>query len=144
MISSIWILLIGTAATAISSMPVEAEDTLYNREKLLTNQFLKNGPYKFIMQDDCNLVLYSNGKALWTSRTPGNGNSCYLLLQDNGNLVIFSGSDVVWSSRSTMGPNKYRLVVQGDGNVVIYGGATWATNTVQKSSRKLINEPALK
>ncbi|KAL5983030.1 hypothetical protein ACLOJK_017110 [Asimina triloba] len=141
MISSIWVLLIATVA--ISSMPVEAEDTLFNGEKLLTNEFLENGPYKFIMQGDCNLVLYNNGKALWASGTQGNGNSCYLLLQNNGNLVVFSGSDVVWSSRSTRGPNSYRLVIQTDGNVVIYGGAIWATNTVQGSKGKTGVDPSV-
>ncbi|MCL7050564.1 hypothetical protein MKW94_023524 [Papaver nudicaule] len=114
----------------------EAEDTMFSGEKLLTGQFLENPPYKLFMQNDCNLVLYNNGKALWASNTRGHGDACNILLQNNGNLVMFSGSDVIWSSSSTKGPNSYRLVVQGDGNVVIYGGATWATNT-QRSSKKL-------
>nr|XP_010935559.2 mannose-specific lectin-like [Elaeis guineensis] len=114
-----------------------AEDTLFNDESLEVGQYLENGPYKFIMQGDCNLVLYVNGnRALWSSRTNGKGSSCRATLQDNGNLVIFSGSDVVWTSDSTLGPNTYRLVVQGDGNVVIYGAPLWATNTVQ--SRRLL------
>ncbi|KAL5983027.1 hypothetical protein ACLOJK_017107 [Asimina triloba] len=121
-----------------------AEDTLFSGEKLLSDQYLENGAYKLKMQADCNLVLYNKDKALWASNTDKQGDSCYTLLQNNGKLVIFSGSDVMWSSSTTRGPNSYRLVVQGDGNVVIYGGATWATNTVQKSSRKLIIEPVLK
>lgn len=104
-------------------------------------QFIENGPYKFIMQADCNLVLYvkqdNKDKARWSSRTQGHGDSCYLLLQNNGNLVIFSGSNVIWSSRSTRGLNNYCLVIQTDGNVVIYGGTTWATNTAQKSKTKI-------
>ncbi|KAF5201900.1 Mannose-binding lectin [Thalictrum thalictroides] len=120
-------------------MLVGAEDTLFNGERLLTNQFIENGPYKFIMQGDCNLVLYNNDKPLWSSNTPGHGNSCNLLLQNNGNMVIFSDSDVIWSSSTSRGPNIYRMVVQSDGNVVTYGGATWASNTVQKQSKTKIN-----
>ncbi|XP_058099738.1 mannose-specific lectin-like [Magnolia sinica] len=142
MVSSIWVLLATTWLA--SSMLVGAEDTIFNGEKLLTDQFIENGPYKFIMQGDCNLVLYNKDRALWHTNTAGHGNSCNLLMQNNGNLVIFSGSDVIWSSSTSRGPNTYRLVVQLDGYVVIYGGATWATNTVQKSTkRKLIIEPLM-
>ncbi|ERN09394.1 mannose-specific lectin [Amborella trichopoda] len=117
------------------------EDTMFNGEKLLANQFLENDPYKFIMQSDCNLVLYkkqsnNNNKALWASGTNGHGSSCTLLLQNSGNLVISDGSDAIWTSKSSRGPNTYRLVVQDDGNVVTYGGATWATNTVQSSKKR--------
>ncbi|KAG9449103.1 hypothetical protein H6P81_009068 [Aristolochia fimbriata] len=129
-------LLLFTTAASPLILRVGAEDTLFNGEKLLTNEYIENGPYKFIMQSDCNLVLYNKDKALWSSNTRGHGDSCFLLLQNNGNLVVFSGSDVVWSSSSTRGSNTYRLVVQTDGNAVIYGGATWATNTVQKGSKR--------
>ncbi|KAL5725167.1 hypothetical protein ACHQM5_008341 [Ranunculus cassubicifolius] len=119
----------------------EAEDTIFSGEKLLTNQCIENGMYKFIVQGDCNLVLYvkqdNQDKAIWASKTAGHGDTCNLLLQNNGNLVLFSGSDVVWSSGSARGPNSYRLVLQGDGNLVLYGGATWATNTVQSSKNKV-------
>ncbi|KAL5973859.1 hypothetical protein ACLOJK_030517 [Asimina triloba] len=115
-----------------------AEDMLFNGESLSTNEFLENGPYRFIMQGDCNLVLYVNGnRALWNSATNGKGNACRATLQNDGNLVVLSGNDVVWSSNSARGPNNYRLIVQGDGNVVIYGAALWATNTVQ-NNRKLL------
>ncbi|KAL5973858.1 hypothetical protein ACLOJK_030516 [Asimina triloba] len=115
-----------------------AEDMLFNGESLNAGEFLENGPYRFIMQGDCNLVLYVNrSRALWNSATNGRGSSCRATLQNNGNLVVFSGNDVVWTSNSARGPNTYRLIVQTDGNVVIYGGAIWATNTVQ-GNRKLL------
>ncbi|XP_058106568.1 mannose-specific lectin-like [Magnolia sinica] len=114
------------------------EDILFHDESLNTGEFLENGPYRFIMQADCNLVLYVNGtRALWSSRTNGRGTSCRATLQNNGNLVVLSGTDVVWTSNTAVGANNYRLIVQGDGNVVIYGGAMWATNTVQSNRRLL-------
>ncbi|XP_008803013.1 mannose-specific lectin-like [Phoenix dactylifera] len=114
-----------------------AKDTLFDGQSLEVGQYLEKGPYRFIMQGDCNLVLYVNGnRPLWSSGTDGKGSSCRATLQENGNLVIFSGSDVVWTSGSAPGPNTYRLVLQGDGNVVIYGAALWATNTAQ--SRRLL------
>ncbi|KAK9095494.1 hypothetical protein Scep_026963 [Stephania cephalantha] len=117
-----------------------AEDMIFNGESLNTNEFLENGPYRFIMQPDCNLVLYvDRTRALWSSGTNGRGNACRATLQNNGNLVVSSGTDVVWSSNSARGINTYRLIVQTDGNVVIYGAALWATNTVQSPrGRKLL------
>ncbi|PIA58562.1 hypothetical protein AQUCO_00500469v1 [Aquilegia coerulea] len=116
-----------------------AEDILFSGESLNANEFIESGPYRFIMQGDCNLVLYVNRtRALWNSATNGRGTNCRATMQNNGNLVIFSGTDVVWNSGSARGPNNYRLIVQGDGNVVIYGAALWATNTVQSSRKRLL------
>ncbi|MQL84125.1 hypothetical protein Taro_016619 [Colocasia esculenta] len=115
-----------------------AEDILFNGETLNAGEFLENGPYRFIMQTDCNLVLYVNRtRALWASGTNGRGSNCRATLQNNGNLVVVSGSDIIWSSNRPRGSNSYRLIVQSDGNVVIYGGALWATNTVQNRKRRL-------
>ncbi|XP_058104055.1 mannose-specific lectin-like [Magnolia sinica] len=113
-----------------------AEELLFSGERLNPGEFLENGPYRFIMQTDCNLVLYVNRtRALWSSGTNGRGTTCRASLQNNGNLVVLSGTDVMWSSNTAVGANSYRLIVQGDGNVVIYGGAMWATNTVQSNRR---------
>ncbi|XP_058106570.1 mannose-specific lectin-like [Magnolia sinica] len=129
---SLAILLISLFGNAI------AEDILFHDESLNTGEFLENGPYRFIMQADCNLVLYVNTtRALWSSRTSGRGTSCRATLQNNGNLVVLSGTDIVWTSNTAVGANNYRLIVQGDGNVVIYGAAMWATNTVQSNRRLL-------
>ncbi|XP_077252676.1 curculin-2-like [Tasmannia lanceolata] len=115
-----------------------AEDLLFNGETLVTGAFIENGPYRFIMQTDCNLVLYINRtRALWSSHTNGRGTTCRATLQNNGDLVVFSGNEVVWNSNTARGGNNYRLIVQGDGNVVIYGAALWATNTVQSKRRLL-------
>lgn len=108
------------------------EDVMFSGEYLDSDQYLENGLYRFIMQRDCNLVLYVNrNRPLWNSATNGRGNNCRATLQNNGNLVIQSGNDVIWTSNTARGSNNYRLIVQGDGNVVIYGAALWATNTVQ-------------
>ncbi|KAJ8626018.1 hypothetical protein MRB53_019325 [Persea americana] len=109
-----------------------AEEMLFSGESLNAGEFLENGPYRFIMQTDCNLVLYMNQtRALWSSRTDGRGTSCRATLQNDGDLVVLSGTAAVWNSGTARGSNNYRLIVQGDGNVVIYGAALWATNTVQ-------------
>ncbi|KAF9616542.1 hypothetical protein IFM89_030003 [Coptis chinensis] len=113
-----------------------SEDILFSGETLNAGEFIESGPYRFIMQADCNLVLYANRtRALWSSRTNRRATICRATLQNNGNLVILSGTDVIWTSNSARGPNNYRLIAQGDGNVVIYGAALWATNTVQSRRR---------
>ncbi|KAK9120577.1 hypothetical protein Syun_018194 [Stephania yunnanensis] len=115
-----------------------AKDTIYNGESLNTNEYLENGPYRFVMQGDCNLVLYKNGNTpIWNSHTNGKGSGCMAILLNNGNLVILADSGVVWMSNAYASPNSYRLVVQGDGNVVIYGTSLWATNTHQGRKKLL-------
>ncbi|PIA39902.1 hypothetical protein AQUCO_02600390v1 [Aquilegia coerulea] len=116
-----------------------AEDILFSRETLNGGEFIENGPYRFIMQTDCNLVLYNGNRVLWNSATNGRGTSCRATMQADGNLVILSGTTVVWSSGSARGPNDYRLIIQSDGNVVIYGAALWATGTnTNGRARKLL------
>ncbi|CAN6486687.1 unnamed protein product [Victoria cruziana] len=126
------------ALLATLSTEAIGEEILFSGETLGAGQFLENGPYRLIMQTDCNLVLYVNGnKPLWASSTDRKGTNCRATLQNNGNLVVLSGNnDVLWTSGSVRGPNNYRLIVQTDGNVVIYGAALWATNTVQSGNRK--------
>jgi hypothetical protein len=91
------------------------------------------GQYRFVMQDDGNLVLYlASGRALWSSGTAGHPGS-RAVMQGDGNLVVYSPSDeALWNSQTAGHPNA-RLVLQDDGNVVIYDGTKplWNSATVQ-------------
>lgn len=97
------------------------------------NQYLRSpdGRYRFVMQQDSNLVLYGpSGRALWASNTVGRG-ADHVRMQGDGNLVIYTAKGKpIWAS-NTAGHYKAHLVVQNDGNVVIYEGKTplWATGT---------------
>ncbi|KAK9144334.1 hypothetical protein Sjap_004237 [Stephania japonica] len=108
-----------------------AKDTIYNGQSLNTEEYLENGPFRFIMQSDCNLVLYRNlDKPMWSSKTARKGTGCMAILQETGNLVILSDRGVIWASNAyTATKNPFRLVLQADGNVVVYGAPLWATNT---------------
>ncbi|KAK1312265.1 hypothetical protein QJS10_CPA07g00473 [Acorus calamus] len=110
----------------------EAATTLYSGESLNAGQSLTTGNYKFIMQSDCNLVLYDGSGAVWASNTNGKGSSCVLRMQSDGNLVIYAaGGRAVWASNTNRGSGNYLCVLQNDRNVVIYAGrsAIWATGT---------------
>jgi len=97
------------------------------------NQYLRSsdGRYRFVMQQDSNLVLYGpSGRALWASNTVGRG-ADHARMQGDGNLVVYTASGKpIWAS-NTARHYKAHLVVQNDGNVVIYEGKTplWATGT---------------
>jgi hypothetical protein len=85
--------------------------------------------YKFILQPDGNLVLYSGNSAVWSTMTIGPRAASYLRLQEDGNMVLYNKSNqAVWSSK-TDGYGVSSLLVQEDGNVVLYGksGASWFT-----------------
>lgn len=96
-----------------------AKENLRANEKLTPGQFLKNGPYKLILQADGNLVLYDSGKALWSSKTAGVAVR-EAIMQSDGNFVLYKHNNKpVWNS-GTHGKRGSYLSLQADGNVVIY------------------------
>ena len=50
-------------------------------------------------QTDGNLVVYSNGAAVWNSGTQRYAGS-QLILQNDGNLVIYAGGRPVWATNT--------------------------------------------
>ncbi|PTQ26433.1 hypothetical protein MARPO_1717s0001 [Marchantia polymorpha] len=114
--------------------------TLSNRitqgMRLSSGQFVmsQNRVYRFIMQADCNLVLYQTGVGpLWDSNTIGSASDCYMELQSDGDAVVYGGGVARWAS-GTGGRNDgaHRIDVQDDGSTVMYNEANeaiWATNT---------------
>lgn len=114
--------------------PTYADDLMYGGDTLQAGQSLIYGNYRFIMQKDCNLVLYDGGRAIWSSGTAGRGSICHTTLEMNGELAIYDVGKKIWSNNSGKQTGTYLLVLQRDRNVVIYGSgaAIWATNTVAK------------
>lgn len=127
----------GVAASGLVT-PAQAVSTgLASGASLTAGNYLRsnNNRYKFVMQSDGNLVLYtSSGRVLWASNTDRKGGR-RVVMQTDGNLVIRTPQNkAVWAS-NTAGKRGARLSVQGDGNVVLYVGSrpVWATNTVQRA-----------
>ncbi|GLJ09098.1 hypothetical protein SUGI_0101770 [Cryptomeria japonica] len=132
--------IVGLVVFIALANPCSARSTLSSGHSLSAGQSLKYAQYIFVMQDDCNLVLYEDSvEVLWASGTSGKGGaaSCKLRMQGDGNLVIYAGKTPVWSSGTSGVIAPYYLSLQGDGNVVIYGpsGAIWATNTAQDEKK---------
>ncbi|XP_058110971.1 mannose-specific lectin-like [Magnolia sinica] len=108
----------------------KADNILYPGETLGTNNYLQHGSYSFIIQEDCNLVLYDNGNPIWASNTGGKSRNCHCTMQTDGNLVVYDPYGVaIWASNTRLSEGFYVLILQKDRNVVIYGGAIWATAT---------------
>ncbi|KAL0922434.1 hypothetical protein M5K25_006421 [Dendrobium thyrsiflorum] len=123
-----------SAATLFSLLttPASAANRLNAGQSLGPGQSLAQGAYLFIMQQDCNLVLYDNNRAVWATGTNGRASGCVLKMQTDGNLVIYSGSKVIWASNTNRQIGSYYLILQRDRNVVIYddaNNAIWATGT---------------
>ncbi|KAK1298243.1 hypothetical protein QJS10_CPB14g01270 [Acorus calamus] len=118
---AIMLSLVGENCEAASS------NVLFSGDSLNAGQALNYGNYTFIMQSDCNLVLFDGGRAIWASNTAGQGSSCVLTMQYDANLVIYNtAGSPVWSSKTSRGRGNYLCVLQNDRNVVIYGIAFWA------------------
>jgi GH25 family lysozyme M1 (1,4-beta-N-acetylmuramidase) len=90
-----------------------------------------DGRFSLSMQEDGNLVLYEEGKALWATGT--NQERGYeVIMQDDGNFVLHDIHDsVIWATHTNAYPGS-NIHVQNDGNLVIYepsGHVAWASNT---------------
>lgn len=108
-------------------------DRLGHNSELHANQKLTsaNGKVELVHQPDGNVVLYVQGRAIWSTNT-SNQQSQKFILQSDGNLVHYGpGNHPLWAS-STSGRGSTVMVVQDDHNLVIYdqsGNPVWSSNT---------------
>ena len=106
-------------------------DRLMNGEKLERGQSLtsRNGAYTLTLQDDGNLVLASQGQAVWATGTNGQ-DAQRLEVQEDGNCVLYTADKPIWHT-DTKGAKDVRLLLQDDRNLVLYSGddAKWSSGT---------------
>lgn len=119
------ILLLFTIAIMFAkTTPIPLGASLKSGQVLGPKESLRYDGYSFVMQKDCNLVIYRVALklAIWSTGTNGLGRNCYLKLQHDGNLIIYSrDSYAVWSSHTYHNtPSNYTLVLEKEHNVIIY------------------------
>lgn len=116
-------LLLVLATNGIYSQNVGGGNIILTGFRMRAGVSLANKPYTFVMQEDCNLVLYGPSGPTWASGTNGKGSkSCYVILQSDGNLVVYNESETpVWSSGKFANPAKgpFYLKLQPTGSVQI-------------------------
>jgi hypothetical protein len=87
--------------------------------------------YKFVFQNDSNLVLYNpSGNLIWATGTNAASPDKFVV-QADGNVVLYRQYTPVWAT-TTNNPNGIVFAIQWDGNVVIYNKSwqpVWSTNT---------------
>ncbi|XP_038981014.1 mannose-specific lectin 3-like [Phoenix dactylifera] len=125
------LLVVLSSTVSLLPRPSTANDSnvLLTGDVLPTNGQLSNGDATFVMQGDCNLVLYNKRRG-FQSNTHGNGDNCTLTLNALGQLVIKGASgSAFWSStlRGNYTRGNYAAVLRPDGEVAIYGPAVWST-----------------
>lgn len=83
-------------------------------------EFLTSNRYKFVFQQDGNLVLYTpQGRAIWATGTVGT-EANMLSVQIDGNIVLYNKNGrPIWAT-DTAGNSGAYLAVQTDGNIVVY------------------------
>ncbi|WIE54484.1 hypothetical protein DEI88_015400 [Curtobacterium sp. MCBD17_003] len=97
-----------------------------------------NQQYTLTMQADGNLVLYGNGRALWSSGTNGRGGTS-LAVQADGNAVIYTAAQkAVWQSRTSGKGSGAVLAVTNTGDLRLTRGSTvlWHTGLSGRDTLK--------
>jgi hypothetical protein len=96
-----------------------------------TVELSPDGNTALAVQNDGNVVLYIEGKAVWDTNTYGDSIS-KLVMQSDGNLVLYNTSGVAVWNASTYGNSGDHLAVQSDGNLVVYSSSNqplWNSST---------------
>jgi hypothetical protein len=118
---------------------LETSSSLLRGETLPFNGQLTspNGQYRFIVQDDGNVVVYDVDKVLWSPNTYGKDLRDGLVFKaDDGNLVLYdSTGKVIWSP-NTHGKKASELVLNDGGFLVMYSEDRTELWTTQKAWRK--------
>lgn len=124
--SSLPVLLI--LALLVSSAVADDNNVLLTGDVLTTDSTLSTPDATFVIQNDCNLVLYNSGSG-FESDTSGFGPNCSLTLNNLGHLIINSAAGTpLWTTPNPNGPaGKYAAVLGPDNQVGIYGPAVWST-----------------
>nr|AOA49622.1 lectin [Pinellia integrifolia] len=102
---------------------------LFSGQVLYGDSMLNARNHRFVMQGDCNLVLYGGDRGR-QSNTHGNGENCFLRLNHKGELIIKDDDfKTIWSSQSSSKQGDYVFILQNNGFGVTYGPAIWATSS---------------
>ncbi|XP_020595976.1 mannose-specific lectin 3-like [Phalaenopsis equestris] len=106
-------------------------NVLFSGQVLYRNDELSDNGHRFVMTEDCELILQNSGGVMsWSTWTKGNGKNCFARLNDRGELAIRDDGCVsVWSNEvaENVPTGDYVLVMQQNGNAVIYGPEVWST-----------------
>ncbi|KAI0519118.1 hypothetical protein KFK09_006558 [Dendrobium nobile] len=141
------VLLLCTTSLSLLTTPASGQQYNYllSGDRLNTGKALIQGNYKFIIQDDCNLVLYQFREPVWSSKTSGLDSDCYLTLNETGILIINNNANHhIWTSNTANGKNgNYILILKNSHGAAVYGPSIWSTELKPKGSNDVVIATAL-
>ncbi|XP_042406404.1 mannose-specific lectin 2-like [Zingiber officinale] len=118
-------LAIASAALFLASLSSANEgNALLTGDVLSTGGQLSYGRSAFVMQDDCNLVLYNSFGGFQSD--PRRKRELHTVAQQLRRLTVTSARATVWSPPGSK-KGKFAAVLRPDGEVAVYGQALWAT-----------------
>jgi GH25 family lysozyme M1 (1,4-beta-N-acetylmuramidase) len=83
----------------------------------------ENKQYTMNMQVDGNLVVYGNGRALWSTATSGHPGAT-VVMQTDGNFVLYDANQRALWSTGTSGSGATKITMQSDGDLAVLQGTT--------------------
>lgn len=135
-------IIVSAILVLVTASAMAQNNVLLTGQTLGTDGQLSYEDATFVMQGDCNLVLYNKGRG-FQSNTHGKGVNCTLSFTDNGRLIVRrpNGSTVWITPNFYSKKGKYAAVLRPDGQVAIYGPEVWSTTAVEGTVTKV---PALR
>lgn len=113
--------------------------SLANGEHLDVGEMLQNGPYRLILQNGGNLVLYWNSDAIWSSGTPTQADTnstpiVRLEVSSTGRVALLhSDGGVAWHHGPYSGQSGFYLTWNGNVRLGTSSAATWQTETAEQT-----------
>lgn len=136
-------LILSAILVLLTASAMAENNVLLTGQTLGPDGQLSYGDSAFVMQEDCNLVLYNKGNYRFQSNTNGSGLNCFLSFTDNGRLIIRrSSGSTVWTTSNSLSQNgEYAAVLAPDGKIKIFGPKVWSTPA---SNRRVTKVPSLR
>ncbi|KAH7657021.1 alpha-D-mannose-specific plant lectins domain-containing protein [Dioscorea alata] len=121
---------LSTTGTGLVNWAKVTDSVIYSGDVAPIGTTIVNGGSVLTLQNDCNLVLTSDGVTKWqTGVTDNTMHDCFVNLEANGEFrVKHWGGDILWTNRvAATAYAEFVLVLQCTADLGVYGPGIWSS-----------------